>query len=102
MIDGARKTLFGHSPSKQHYPVAAISQYFRVNGRPPIDRRYQELAQSTFVNYKLEIGGLIERPVCLTLSDLKQLSKQSQMTKHCCIQGWSAVAEWGGVSLKDI
>jgi methionine sulfoxide reductase catalytic subunit len=102
MIDGARKTLFGHSPSKQHYRVTAISTYFRVNGRPPIDRRYQELAKSNFANYKLEIGGLIERAVCLTLSDLKRLPKQSQITKHCCIQGWSAVAQWGGVSLNDI
>ena len=102
IIDGARKTLFGHSPSKQHYPVSAISPYFRVNGRPPVDQSYQELARTEFRDYRLEIGGLIQRPASLTLSDLKQLPKHSQITKHCCIQGWSAVAEWGGASLKDI
>jgi methionine sulfoxide reductase catalytic subunit len=101
-IDGARKTLFGHSRSKQQYPVSAISPYFRVNGRPPVDEEYQELARSNFADYKLEIGGLVQRPACVTLSDLKQLPKKSQVTKHCCIQGWSAVAEWGGASLKDI
>jgi methionine sulfoxide reductase catalytic subunit len=102
MIDGTRKTLFGHSPSKQHYPASAISPYFRVNGRPPIDRAYQDMARSNFAGYKLEIGGLVERPVCLTLSDLKQFPRQCQITKHCCIQGWSAVAQWAGVSVKDI
>lgn len=102
MIDGARRTLFGHSPSKQHYPVRAISPYFRVNGRPPTDEAYQELARSKFARYKLEIGGLVRTPVSLSLSELKELPKHSQITKHCCIQGWSAVAQWGGASLKDI
>lgn len=102
MIDGARRTLFGHSPSKQHYPEAAISPYFRVNGRPPVDEAYQEMARSNFADYHLEVAGLVETPVSLSLSDLKRLPKHSQITKHCCIQGWSAVAQWGGVSLKDI
>lgn len=102
MIDGTRKALFGHSPSKQHYPVSAISPYFRVNGRPPVDELYQDLARSNFADYRLEIGGLVETPVSLSISDLKRLPRHSQITKHCCIQGWSAVAEWGGVSLKEI
>jgi len=44
----------------------------------------------------------VEKPITLSLSELKNLPKQSQITKHCCIQGWSAVAEWAGASLKDI
>ena len=102
MIDGARRTLFGHSASKQQYPEAAISPSFRVNGRPPVDEPYQEMARSNFADYYLEVAGLVETPVSLSLSDLKRLPKHSQITKHCCIQGWSAVAQWGGVSLKDI
>lgn len=102
MIDGARKTLFGHSPSHQDYPETAVSSYFRVNGRPPIDGVYQTLASNNFIDYQLEIGGLVEKPITLSLSELKNLPKQSQITKHCCIQGWSAVAEWAGASLKDI
>ena len=102
MIDGARRTLFGHSPSTQHYSATKISPYFRVNGRPPVDETYQALARDNFADYQLEIGGLVEKPVSLSLSDLKRLTKQSQITKHCCIQGWSAVAQWGGASLKQI
>jgi sulfoxide reductase catalytic subunit YedY len=102
MIDGARKTLFGHSPSKQQYPVNAVSPYFRVNGRPPVDEVYQKLARSNFADYRLKVSGLVHTPASLSLSDLKRFPKHSQITKHCCIQGWSAVAEWGGVPLKDI
>jgi DMSO/TMAO reductase YedYZ molybdopterin-dependent catalytic subunit/thiosulfate reductase cytochrome b subunit len=102
MIDGARRALFGHSRSKQDYPEAAVSPYFRVNGRPPVDGEYQALAQGHFAGYQLEIGGLVETPVLLSLAELKQLPRHSQITKHCCIQGWSAVAQWAGVPLKDI
>jgi DMSO/TMAO reductase YedYZ molybdopterin-dependent catalytic subunit len=102
MIDGARKTLFGHSHSHQDYPATAVSPYFRVNGRPPVDGVYHTLVSHNFIDYQLEIGGLLEKPITLSLSELKRLPKQSQITKHCCIQGWSAVAEWGGASLNDI
>jgi DMSO/TMAO reductase YedYZ molybdopterin-dependent catalytic subunit/thiosulfate reductase cytochrome b subunit len=102
MIDGARRTLFGHSPSKQHYPLSSTAPYFRVNGRPPVHDEYQELLRSNFANYRLEVDGLIETPLSLSLSDLKRLPRHSQITKHCCIQGWSAVAEWAGVPLQEI
>ena len=60
------------------------------------------MARDNFANYSLEIGGLVERQLHLTLADLRAMPKQTQITKHCCIQGWSGVAEWGGVSLHHI
>ncbi len=54
------------------------------------------MARDQFANYSLTVGGLVERPLCLTLADLRAMPKQTQITKHCCIQGWSGVAEWGG------
>jgi len=38
----------------------------------------------------------------LSLEDLRALPKQTQITKHNCIQGWSGVAEWGGVCLGEV
>ena len=60
------------------------------------------MARDQFANYVLEVGGLVERPLRLTLADLRAMPKQTQITKHCCIQGWSGVAEWSGVSLRHI
>jgi len=48
------------------------------------------------------VDGLVEHPLHLTLAELRRWPKQTQITKHCCIQGWSAVASWGGVWLGDI
>jgi DMSO/TMAO reductase YedYZ molybdopterin-dependent catalytic subunit/thiosulfate reductase cytochrome b subunit len=102
ITDPLRRFLFGHERSAQHYSAADISPYFWVNGRPPKEESYAAMAAEGFANYKLEIGGLVERPLNLTLADLRAMPKQIQITKHCCIQGWSGVAEWGGVSLRHI
>jgi methionine sulfoxide reductase catalytic subunit len=102
LTDPFRTLLFGHEISAQHYSQVDISPYFWMNGRPPKEETYLEMARDQFANYILEAGGLVERPLSLTLADLRAMPKQTQITKHCCIQGWSGVAEWGGVSLRHI
>jgi methionine sulfoxide reductase catalytic subunit len=102
VTDPVRTLLFGHERSAQHYSHADISPYFWVNGRSPKEETYLALARDQFANYVLEAAGLVERPLRLTLADLRAMPKQTQITKHCCIQGWSGVAEWGGVSLRHI
>ena len=95
ITDPLRTLLFGHEVSAQHYSHADISPYFWVNGRPPKEESFLAMARDNFANYSLEIGGLVERQLHLTLSDLRAMPKRTQITKHCCIQGWSGVAEWG-------
>lgn len=97
-----RRALFEHGRSVQRYEPAEISRYFRVNGRPPQDSTYADLVRQNFANFTLEVDGLLETPLCLTLAELKSWPKQTQITQHCCIQGWSAVASWGGVRLDEI
>jgi len=102
LVDPVRKALLQHEVSKQHYKQSDISPYFWVNGRPPDSEEYRELAQNNFLDWKLEIGGLVINPVALSLEDLHKLPKQTQITKHNCIQGWSGVGEWAGVPLTEI
>lgn len=102
ITDPLRTLLFGHQISAQRYSAADISPYFWVNGRPPIEETYLAMVRDKFANYCLEVGGLVKRQLHLTLADLRAMPKQTQTTKHCCIQGWSGVAEWGGVSLRHI
>jgi len=102
LTDPLRRLLFGRGRSVQHYSPAEVSAYFRVNGRPPADAGYAAMARDQFMNYALEIDGLVEHPLRLTLAELRSWPKHTQITKHCCIQGWSAVASWSGVSLGDI
>ena len=102
ITDPLRVLLFGHERSAQRYSRADISPSFWVNGRPPAEESYLTMAREGFSNYTLTVGGMVERPLRLTLDDLRAMPKQTQITKHCCIQGWSGVAEWSGVPLRHI
>ena len=74
-----------------------ISPYFWPNGTMPNSREFDDLVAENFASYRLRIGGLVEAPREFSLADLKAMAKQEQITTHFCIQGWSGVAEWGGV-----
>ncbi|MGW5668218.1 molybdopterin-dependent oxidoreductase [Micromonospora sp. NPDC003776] len=88
--------------SRQRYSRQDISPYHRVNGYPPVSEEYRRLSDSDFRDYRLHISGLVEHPVSLSLADLRALGMRRQITKHNCIQGWTAVAEWAGVPLPDV
>ncbi|QPC92972.1 molybdopterin-dependent oxidoreductase [Mesorhizobium sp. INR15] len=79
-----------------------ISPFFWPNGTMPKSKEFGELAADGFVNYRLRISGLVERPQDLSLATLKAMRKQEQITTHFCIQGWSGVAKWGGVPMRYI
>ena len=96
------RELFGHLRSRQQYTKADISPAHRVNGYPPVSSEYLRLADERFETWRLRIHGLVERPLELSLSDLRRLPRQEQIVKHNCIQGWSAVAEWAGVPMRTI
>ena len=51
-------------------------------------------------SYKLELGGMIADRKPWTLEQLAALPQQSQITRHCCVEGWSAIGQWGGVPLR--
>src|SRR5579863_3506300 len=102
LVDPVRKALLHREESKQRYKQSDISPYFWVNGRPPESEEYRQLAQHNFLDWKLEVSGLVVNPTAFSLDDLRNLPKQTQITKHNCIQGWSGVAEWGGVPMTEV
>ena len=94
--------LFGWMDSRQRYTKKDISPFHRVNGYPPKTEEYEKLQKEHFKDWKLKVEGMVENPLELSLEDIKKLPKQEQITKHNCIQGWTAVAEWGGVRMDEI
>lgn len=84
------------------YTEADISPYFWHNGEYPDSAEYRQLFDTNFADYRLRIGGLVDNPVELDLQQLRALPRQEQITQHFCIQGWSGVAKWGGVSMSII
>jgi len=96
-----QQRLLHHVTSRQHYSEREVG-FFRVNGYPPTDHAYEELARSDFFEWRLKIDGLVRTPLELSLSDLRAMKARTQITKHHCIQGWSGVAAWTGVALGDL
>ena len=79
-----------------------ISPYFWHNGTYPETVEYKQFEKNDFVDWRLHIYGLVEQPVELSLAELRALPYHEQITQHFCIQGWSGVAKWGGVSMQTI
>jgi len=79
-----------------------ISPHFWPNGTMPNSAEFDALVESQFVPWRLRIDGLVEAPCEFSLADLRALPKQEQITTHFCIQGWTGVAKWGGVPMRDI
>lgn len=100
---GPAQRWFEHvDVSRGQYTEKDISPYFWHNGRFPDSPEYAELQAGDFAGYRLRVGGLVAHPVQLTLVELRELPVHEQITQHFCIQGWSGVAKWGGVSMATI
>ncbi|MDQ2873631.1 MAG: molybdopterin-dependent oxidoreductase [Actinomycetota bacterium] len=100
---GPVQRLFEHVDAKPgQYTEKDISPYFWHNGTYPDDTLYQALAADNFRDYRLRVNGLVDNPVELGLAQLRALPPHEQITQHFCIQGWSGVAKWGGVSMQTL
>jgi len=87
---------------RQKYTEHQISPYFWPNGKMPVRNDWKHLAEGGFEDFRLKVGGLVERPVELSLKDLEQLGEIEEITMHHCIQGWSGIARWGGIPVKKL
>jgi DMSO/TMAO reductase YedYZ molybdopterin-dependent catalytic subunit/thiosulfate reductase cytochrome b subunit len=87
---------------KTKYQKKDITSYFWLNGRTPDSEEWATMTENNFADYKLKIGGLVENPIELSLEELKKMGKEQNITMHHCIQGWSGIAEWGGLPLGKI
>ncbi|WP_083874660.1 molybdopterin-dependent oxidoreductase [Nocardia paucivorans] len=100
---GPLQRLFEYSDARPGgYREKDISPFLWHNGTYPDSAEYKQLFDNDFKDYRLRIYGLVEHPVELSLDDLRALPHHEQITQHFCIQGWSGVAKWGGVSMRTI
>jgi DMSO/TMAO reductase YedYZ molybdopterin-dependent catalytic subunit len=82
------------------YSKADIAPVFRANGTlDPGTGQYAAHVASNFVDWRIEVTGLVEKPLSLSLADLKALPLRTQITRHDCVEGWSCIGEWTGAPL---
>jgi len=96
----AQRLLLGRGALAREFSEADISPSFRVNGTSaPDGEEYAQLVEDKFASWRLKIDGLVDRPRELSIEDLKRLPARSQITRHDCVEGWSAIGKWTGVPL---
>ena len=99
---GPLQLLLEHvNPKPGAFTEKDISPHFWHNGTYPETVEYKELEKNDFVDWRLHVYGLVEHPMEFSLAELRALPYHEQITQHFCIQGWSGVAKWGGVSDAD-
>lgn len=83
------------------YNFADISPKFRPNGtRDPGTADYTASAAKGFADWQLRLTGLFAKPQNFSLAALQSMPQRTQITRHDCVEGWSAIGQWTGVPLK--
>jgi DMSO/TMAO reductase YedYZ molybdopterin-dependent catalytic subunit len=87
----------------REYTEADMSPVFRSNGTSmPDSDDYARLLAGKFADWRLVVNGLVRQPLSLSLADLKRLPARTQITRHDCVEGWSAIGKWTGVPLAPV
>jgi DMSO/TMAO reductase YedYZ molybdopterin-dependent catalytic subunit len=95
--DGAQALLFNPNKLAPTYPESMITRPFPFNAYYGLDEA-PEVDGST---YKLEVGGLVDNKKSWTLEELYALPQEKQVTRHICVEGWSAIGSWTGTPLRE-
>ena len=96
--DRVQALLFNPNTLAPTYPESAITRPFPFNAyypeadAPEVDKE----------DYKLEVGGLVDNKKSWTLDELYALPQETQITRHVCVEGWSAIGKWTGVRFSRI
>ena len=94
--DGAQSWLFNPRKLAREYPASAITDPFPFNAFYDED----EVVEVDANSYKLELSGMIADRKAWTLEELYALPQESQITRHICVEGWSAIGKWSGVRFR--
>jgi DMSO/TMAO reductase YedYZ molybdopterin-dependent catalytic subunit len=95
--DGAQALLFDPNQLAPTYPESAITKPFPFNAYYPLE----DAPEVDGKDFKLEVGGLVDNTRSWTLEELYALPQEKQITRHICVEGWSAIGSWTGVRLSE-
>jgi DMSO/TMAO reductase YedYZ molybdopterin-dependent catalytic subunit len=89
-----------------HQDISSFPATGTTNPGDPATPKYSELYRGLqsggFVDWRLSIEGRVARPASFSIAELKRLPSRTQITRHTCEEGWSAIGEWTGVPLSRV
>ena len=96
----AQRSLMFGQPLAREFSEKDLSPIFKANGTSnPGTAAYNAMVAGQFTDWRLVIDGLVEAPLSLSLADLRALPSRTQITRHDCVEGWSAIGKWTGAPL---
>ena len=99
---GAQHLVTSRKSMAQEFSESDLSPHFRSNGTDMPNNPEYAMATKDFADWALEVGGLVETPVKLSLAQLREMPSRTQITRHDCVEGWSAIGKWTGVPLHEV
>lgn len=95
--DAVQAAIFNPNALAPTYPDSAITRPFPFNAYYALSDAPQIEAK----DWELEVAGLVENKRPWKLDELYALPQETQITRHICVEGWSAIGSWTGVRLGD-
>ena len=96
----SQRLIMGDQTLAREFTTADLSPVFKANGSVnPGSDEYRRLRDGAFADWRLKLYGLVAHPLSLSLDELKALPSRTQITRHDCVEGWSAIGQWTGVPL---
>ena len=103
MNRGGQRALMDRNALAREFSQADLSPYFRPNGtRLPAGASYAGHAGGGSAEWRAKVTGLVTRPLSLSMADIRGMPQRTQITRHDCVEGWSAIGQWTGVPLARI
>lgn len=103
LTESVQRLVLSERSLAREYTEADLSKHFKANGSTNVsDPSYQRMAQNGFADWRLVIDGLVERPTSLSLEELRRLPARTQITRHDCVEGWSAIGKWTGAQMTPL
>lgn len=103
LTDWAQRAVTPAKALAKEYREADISALFPANGNTdPGTEAYMAMAAADFSQWTLAIVGLVETPTSWSVGAIKEMPARTQITRHDCVEGWSAIGKWTGVPLGDL
>ena len=97
----AQRLISDRSTLAREFTAADLSPVFRANGtRLPAGEDYAAHRQADFADWRVTVDGLVARPLSLSMAQIRAMPQRTQITRHDCVEGWSAIGQWTGVPLK--
>ncbi len=97
----AQRLVTDRTALAREYAASDMSPVFRTNGNTmPESEAYQAHAANNFADWRLAVDGLVRRPLALSLAQIRAMPARTQITRHDCVEGWSAIGKWTGLPLK--